>query len=281
MVTPELIQYIKAEFAKGRTREEVHNDLVKNGGWSEVDLNEGFRSVIPMQSIMQSPVTMQSSSYSKSPAWFPKIILIVIILGGIFWAGWFLRAPLMKLFNPEVNKTDNTASVLNNPVIANTAIVKDCGIGTTPDLKNPLTYQNDAVLACLGNSALRCENAKANLNDALFPTNFQIIKNEDGQSCNFKLSYKPDSTLVDATGQKLAGQYISCPISIVKVLDETKSTPSFSAPSTENLGKYASQIYFYGTLGLFMETNVNKSQIQSLGCSGPYIDTVIASYNNR
>ena len=156
-----------------------------------------------------------------------------------------------------------------------------CGIGTTPDLKNPLTYQNDAVLACLGNSALRCENAKANLNDALFPTNFQIIKNEDGQSCNFKLSYKPDSTLVDATGQKLAGQYISCPISIVKVLDETKSTPSFSAPSTENLGKYASQIYFYGTLGLFMETNVNKSQIQSLGCSGPYIDTVIASYNNR
>ena len=165
----------------------------------------------------------------------------------------------------------------NNSVQKTEPIVKNCGVGTAPDLKKPLTYEGDAVLTCLGNSALTCEDVKAILKDPLFPTIFQVIKKED--SCSFKLSYASDSTLVDKTGEHLAGQYITCPLSIVKALDETKKPPVFNTPNMDNASKYASQIYFYGTLGLFIENNVEKSKILNAGCNGSFIDSVVASYN--
>ncbi|MFZ1019637.1 MAG: hypothetical protein WAN61_01415 [Minisyncoccia bacterium] len=155
--------------------------------------------------------------------------------------------------------------------------VADCGTTISPNLKNPATYEKNAVLTCLGRSALRCDNAAGVLTDGLFPTNFEISKN--GNSCIFKLSYPEDSALSDITGNKLAGQYISCPISITREADDTNpNAVKFIAPDKTDLAKYASQIYFYGTLGLFAQNNLDKNQIVSAGCNGSYIDSMIASY---
>lgn len=171
----------------------------------------------------------------------------------------------------------NKAQVADNLTKKETApAVKDCGVSVAPDPKNPRAYGDDAVLTCLGNSVLRCEDAQAVLKDTLFPTIFQIIK--DQNACNFKLSYGEDSALTDITGKKLAGQSILCPVGIVKTIDETKKVPLFNAPSRNNPGLYASQIYFYGTLGLFIENNVDQNKIQALGCRGEFISSVIASY---
>lgn len=293
MITPELIGYIRGEFANGKTREEINAELVKNGGWNEIDLIEAFKTAIPVESV-QSIVTPKTEL-----TWsFWKIILIVVILGVLFLGGWFYRAPLMSLWNRGVDKVTGLAASYFGPKTPPNNIepvtplpervetptanigIRDCGIGTAPDLKNPLTYENNAVLSCLGNSALNCEEAKAVLTGPLFPGVFEITRQniENQETCNFKLSYGSDSALTDITGRKLAGQYISCPLSIVKAIDETKTPQIFSIPSTENLGKYASQIYFYGVLGVFMENNVDKNKIQALGCSGPYIDSIVASY---
>lgn len=324
MITPELISYIRGELAKGRAREEIRKSLVVEGGWSETDLSEAFRTVIPMQGFGESAVSEKpkpSTASSVSPAISPSIfapslssvssshslsafpwkkisliVVIVLIIGALGFGGWFYRASLMNFWNGGVAKvsgffsslfgpketTKNTAQVtplipsppINTPPLVVT--VKDCGASVAPDLKKSASYQNNAVLACLGSSALNCQPATAILNDPLFPTIVRIVKNMD--NCNFKLSYADQSTLVDATGVKLAGQYISCPIFSVKAVDESQKTPSFSAPSADNLSKYAAQIYFYGTLGVFMETNLDQNKIQSLGCSGSYIDSVIASY---
>lgn len=302
MITPELIGYIRAEFAKGRTREEIRKVLVADGGWTEADLNEAFRTVTPMQSSAPNSVGYAGSATAKtqlvtpsSSSWsISKIILGVVILAVLVFGAWFYRAPLINFLNLGMDKitgllssyfgqetsseTEDTVATTPTtpPPSANTFAIKDCGIGTAPDMKNPLSYENDAVLACLGNSASSCENAKGILKDDLFPTIFEVSKWVD--TCNFKLSYGADSNLIDITGKKLALQYISCPVSIVKAVDESKQVPVFSDPSTENSSKYAAQIYFYGTLGVFMENNVEKDKIKNLGCSGPFIDSVIASY---
>ena len=322
MITPELISYIRGELTKGRAREEIRSGLVREGGWSEADLNEAFKVVIPVQSpVATSPIQksqppslssvspLPSSTFSTPsfsvPASSSKpflrkvflIVAIVLIVGGLGVASWFYRDPLINLWDLGVKKitslftpkppaiTDNTVAPSpslivpsqTDTVIQNVVVnPKDCGVGVAPDLKKPATYQNDAVLTCLGNSALNCADSRAILKDALFPTVVQIVSAEG--SCNFKLSYAEDSALTDATGAKLAGQYVSCPLSLVKAVDETQTTSSFTAPSTDNLSKYASQIYFYGTLGLFIENNLDQNRIHALGCSGPYIDSVIASF---
>ncbi|MEK7080779.1 MAG: hypothetical protein AAB902_00035, partial [Patescibacteria group bacterium] len=50
MITQELLGYIRIELSKGKTREEIRQALLSGGGWSEDDLSEAFRTVIPMQS---------------------------------------------------------------------------------------------------------------------------------------------------------------------------------------------------------------------------------------
>ena len=170
--------------------------------------------------------------------------------------------------------------VVPPPKIAEKAVpqIKNCGTSMAPKLENPSIFENDPVLSCLGVSAISCEEAKSILKDDLFPTVFEIVKTPN--SCNFKLSYPADSPLVDITGKKLAGQYILCPVDVVKAIDNTKpAAPQFIAPDKTNLSKYAGQIYLYGTLGLFAENNLNLAKIQSLGCEGDYINSVIASYN--
>lgn len=297
MITPELIVYIRGELVKGRTREEIHKALIAGGGWNEADLSEAFREIIPIKGLGDNSATASSSFPAKSSSLW-KIVLAIATLGAFCLVAWFYRAPLVSLWNSSINNIkilatsyfgDKKTADTNNSVVMpqddatikeitkEIASVKNCGVGVSPDLKNPLTRGNDEVLTCLGNSALHCEDAQAVLKDPLFPSVFQIIKDED--ACNFRLSYEESSTLVDATGKELAGQYISCPIDIVKAIDESNpKSPKFQAPDKNDLSKYASEIYLYGIIGVFMENNILKDRVEALGCTGPYIDSVVASY---
>jgi hypothetical protein len=355
MITQELLGYIRAEVAKGKTREEIHKALISGGGWSEDDLSEAFRTIIPMPGVVlpnpvasllqreekpsqpapavsfspSSPrVSFSSpplrsfsppSTYSPSPSLLKptplskptsssrslssllKFLIILIIIVGLGFGAWYYRSQITSLWNLLVNKVSNlytpsvgtnntTNSTPNtdsnnqatapNPIIQPVAQVKDCGTTTTPKLDVPSSYENNPVLSCLGASAVNCENAKGVLKDDFFPTIFEITKSTQSPNyCDFKLSYGADSTLTDITGKNLALQYISCPIDIVKAIDNTKpATPKFITPDPTDLSKYASQIYLYGTLGLFVENNLDQNKIYTLGCSGEYIQSVIASY---
>jgi RNAse (barnase) inhibitor barstar len=256
------------------------------------------------------PTTLSPKpSSSHSLLLFFKFLIILIIIGGLGFGVWYYRSNLtnlpsqaMNLLNYSGEQMDNLWASLTNKVkginfsflnenknvVSNTPVanntnntvaqklaIKDCGTGVAPQLGG--SFANNPVLSCLGASALNCENAKGVLKDDFFPTVFEINKSQN--SCNFKLSYLGSSPLVDITGKKLAGQYILCPINIVKAIDNTSSTsPKFVAADKTNASKYASQIYFYGTLGLFVENNLDQTKIQNLGCSGEYIQSMIASY---
>src|SRR3989344_2174241 len=117
MITPELIGYIRGEFAKGKTREEIHQTLVSEGGWNEVDLNEAFRTVIPMQSHpaenpIQNPIqSFVRDSVQDSVLVAPKIkqsllkiSLAVLIVGGLGLAAWRYRSPIVGFWNSSISK---------------------------------------------------------------------------------------------------------------------------------------------------------------------------------
>lgn len=337
MVTPELLEYVRTEIAKGKTREEIHTILISNGGWSEIDLSEAFRAIIPMQDIVLQeeklivPVPeLPAAEVDKAEAspfrkcLQSKAISVagsLIIVGLLCIVSWyFYRPQIINFWNSSVassqelsvnswnsveqfsinswnsleqfsiNSWNSLINSLKNihipsfslpstPVAQPVAQVKDCGtMNTALKFGIPSTYENNSVLSCLGKSAINCENAKGTLTDDFFPTIFEIIKLPN--SCDFKLSYPSDSTLIDITGKKLAWQYISCPLNIVKAIDNTNpAAPQFIASDKTDLSKYASQIYFYGTLGLFVENNLDQNKIKNLGCQGEYIQSMIASYN--
>ncbi len=310
MVTPELIGYIRGKIAQGRTREEIRAELVKSGGWSDVDLSDAFRTVIPMEqnpdptvASSENPVAdTKPTSVSTPPAMASKMnpelsqktlqgLGIVVVVALLILAGFYYKPQVMSFWSsmkdhlqqfslPSFKTKEAPNAVVvneNNTTVKNTTTAtKNCGTTNSPDLKNKTTYENNASLNCLGDSALRCVNAQVVLRNDLLPTGLQIVKGE--KDCSFTLSYLSDSTLVDRAGKKLAGQYISCPLNMVKAVDETETPTAFNAPNVENLAKYASQIYFYGTLGVFMENNVDENKIKALGCNGGYISGVVESY---
>ena len=369
MVTPELLEYMRGEIAKGKAREEIHKVLISGGGWTEDDLSEAFRIIIPFsplsfyspsvsilepktESVQQKPTSthgMQNLAFvivglACVVSWYfyrPQIVSYwntgvkssqelsinswnslekiainswnsigefsvnswnsgVSSLGKIHIPSFSLPSFKLPSFNlsflnkskdvapntPVKNNTNNTNNAAAPvPVVAPVTVappviqIKDCGtMSSAPKLDVSSTYENDPVLSCLGLSAANCENATGILKDDIFPTIFEITKTEN--SCNFKLSYGVDNTLTDIAGNKLAGQYVSCPLDIVKAIDNTiPSTPKFIVSDKTDLSKYASQIYFYGTLGLFVENNLDQNKIKSLGCEGKYVQSMIASYN--
>ena len=309
MINQELVEYVRSEFNKGKTRKEIRDMLTASGGWSEADLNEAFNIAAPLAPItfenvqpiapanssipkLGSEITLQKEK-SSSP--LLKFIFTFFLLGVVVFTLWNYRGDITNPFSvvrtvldklatsisnliPTVNTKENK-SVQELPIATNNTnrlTVRDCGVTGAPDRK----YKNgNGVFDCLGNSALRCaDNARAVLTNPFFPTVFEI-KN-DGGACNFKLSYSQDSTLMDAAGKRLAGQYLVCPVSIVKMMDETNTKAVlFKAPTRENPSLYATQIYFYGTLGVFIENNLDQNKIKDLGCSGDLIKTVIDGYH--
>ncbi len=282
MVTQELLEYIKGEVAKGRTREEIHGTLTSQGGWSEDDLSEAFKTVIPMGSKINPVTSVAPKVVAGKKHWGVLVFVIIVIL--IVLAGYFYRSQMIDTWNTLMGSWNKVSSNQETPTEnieeENITFVgqKNCGVG--PALNPNGAYVESTELSCLGESAVKCEEAKGVIKNDLFPTVFEIVKVQD--SCNFRLSYPADSTLADITGQKLAGRYISCPLHMVKGLDTTKmDSVSFVIPTKTNFSEYASQIYFYGTLGLFAENGLEKEKINSFGCEGDYIDSVIESYKLR
>ena len=154
--------------------------------------------------------------------------------------------------------TDSSISPAEAALAANTVV--DCGTSIAPKLDTPATYENNATLSCLAQSAINCQNAKGTLTDDFFPTVFEV---SNAQSfCTYKLSYPADSTLSDNSGEKLANQSLTCPVNIVKGMDDSNpSAVKFLDPDKTDLGKYGSEMYFYGTLGLFIQNNLDKNKI--------------------
>src|SRR3989338_10639145 len=97
MITPELIGYIRGEFAKGKTREEVRKALLAEGGWTEEDINEAFKTVIPMQGFPQtsfSPknvISQQAKRISKADLVFVLVGLLCVVL-------WYFFSPQITAF---------------------------------------------------------------------------------------------------------------------------------------------------------------------------------------
>ncbi len=231
-----------------------------------------------------------------------KFLIILILIAGLGAEFYFFRPQALSVWNSLTDKageylaflapnpepvvmttpTDNTVNTVVAPVSLPTVNkpTTDCGVGTAPKLGATPSSVSGSVLSCLGASAASCDNAKGVLQDNIFPTLFEISKTST--SCNFKLSYAASSTLKDPSGNPLALQYIMCPVDIVKTIDNTNpATPKFIAPNKTNLTKYGSDIYLYGTLGVFVENNLDVNKIRALGCSGDYIQSMIASYNAK
>jgi hypothetical protein len=240
-----------------------------------------FNFRLPTFSFKMPSVSFKMPSLSFK---VPPLKLPSFSLAGIFGTN---KAPAKTAISMPENTGVQTKNVkVANPVkeaavsMPQAVGVKDCGSGLAPKLGAPLTYENNSVLSCLGEGAISCENTQGTLKDDFFPTIFQITN--EGGACKFKLSYGADSKLVDITGHKLAGQSISCPIDIVRTIEDTSSaTPRFILPDKTDSSKYASQIYSYGTLGLFIQNNLDGNKIRALGCDGAYIGSVIASYAAR
>src|SRR3989339_215090 len=256
MVTPELLEYVRVEISKGKTREEINKALISGGGWNETDLNEAFRILIPMQSavvpvqilpVVEPERSASASDSSISVAGSPKIKfkapwhdLVFIVLGLLCVISWYFYQPqIVDFWNRGVknsqefsvnswNSYTNIFKEISFPVLVlpsfefklptlgsqpfeflslslpsfdfkfpsvdfgsifyaqktqlvNNIVasipeeiirIKNCGINVSPKLDTSSLNLNDPVLACLGESAVNCENAQAILRDDFFPTIF-------------------------------------------------------------------------------------------------------------
>jgi hypothetical protein len=317
MVTQELISYVTSELNKGKTREQIRTVLLSGGGWSNEDVEEVFKALPmdPKSSVQPAPKIIEPIKIERNPRELntfrsadlsnfgvekisqahrnskaKEIIVFVLIFGAILAAFSFFRPELsnawsslkggvVKFSSNYFNRPDAQPKVAVQEPVTPVAVIpkiKDCGVSTAPDRKTPDKYQNDDVLKCLGASLISCDWSKAILTDPLFPTNLEVSQ---GDNCTFKLSYSSDSTLVDISGNKLAGQYVMCPVSVIKKMEEKNKTVTFTDPDKDPVSEYSAEAYFYGSLGLFIESNFNKTKISDLGCTGSFIDSMIASYN--
>jgi hypothetical protein len=297
MITQELTAYVKAELNRGKNPDEVRNSLLSGGGWSETDITEVFNHVMPKDSMAINipQVKTPTSSFvvptpvNKKSNTFPwKWVMLAIVCGVLFFGIWQYRDTLsdvVKQINSMVFKKDENVEKIIPPIVTPEApkapVVLDpinCGVTNSPNRKDATTYLNDNVLKCLGENAINCIPAEATINDSFFPTMFKITKKDE--VCQFSLAYSNNTPLVDVTGKNLAGRNIFCPLAVVKTMDEKdpKNTV-FRIEDIDNPNKYAKDIYFYGTLGLFIENNFDQAKINNLGCSGSFIGSVIESYN--
>jgi hypothetical protein len=55
MITPELLGYVQAELAKGRTKDAIRTDLIHGGGWTDADIEEAFTKITPSSQPVQQP----------------------------------------------------------------------------------------------------------------------------------------------------------------------------------------------------------------------------------
>lgn len=254
----------------------------------------------PLERVFTSSSSFSIKHNTKTRKTLKVILLLILLCGLIFTAFYFYKPQLSVLpsmakgmFSTITAKIGNIIQAIKDKISDKVSSVRtptptpiplqvsmetvNCGTTKSPDSKNPSSYSGDIVLECMGERASACANAESVINDSLFPNLFKII-NRDG-SCYFELAYNIDSTLVNINGQKLASQSVSCPLSVVKVVDETNpANPVFRSVDKNNHTRYAAAIYVYGTLGLFIENNFDMNKIKNLGCSGTFLSSMIESY---
>lgn len=289
MVTAELINYIQDSLKQGKTTEEIKEVLRQQGGWTEQDLLEAF--ALP----------------SKNSGLFLKILIpIVLIVLGV--GGYFLyKTNVFQQFvfkneiavpqspAPQAEIASSTEKLTTNNQASETLIVseKDCGRSEPPEdtsgINNfedaALLYKNDSAMKCLGESALKCENAKlvyrteerySILHGFDSPTLQIISKNE---ACYFRITQ---------TEQK----YNECPLSLVKKVNETKPDwVDLETSDRANPIKYALQIAAYSTDGLFYDllgnqlsnTTVSYYELKfrNLGCTGNLFTSMLLDYKKN
>ena len=351
MVTQELISYIRSELNRGRSREQIRTTLLSGGGWSDMDISEVFRDIMPLsggvilpekqkqvlkpdptpqpqvpppvvkiaptpiaKTVTTTPQNQNTSVFNitnskKKPhvhmlcslkieknILFAKrlryvLVVVLFILLGVL--GYLLRDNFSVLSTKSISYLDTLISKINIPEKEEVIIpqvplaplvpaveqvsVVDCGITESPDVRNQTTYLKDPVLKCIGENAHTCTPATAIVTSEFFPTNLEIKK--EGEVCSVKIMYSSSSSLMDVFNKPLASRFISCPVSVVKNLDTTKENVSFRNSSKDNLTQHGFDIYFYTTLGLFIDNDFDNTKIKALQCSGDYIQSVIESHN--
>jgi hypothetical protein len=108
MVTPELIQFVKSELAKGASKEAIIISLKANG-WTSVDIDETFQAInpvnIPTNTVVNPIIT--SNIQNKQKPKFLKLGLVIVlpiilVLGGalVYASGYII--PLENEFSKSV-----------------------------------------------------------------------------------------------------------------------------------------------------------------------------------
>ncbi len=88
MISQELTTYIKSTLEQGQTREAVKTALL-SAGWTEADIEEGFRSIENEE--IQSPPVSTQSNVEETKVKAPLLVTIISYLGlfsAIFFIGY-------------------------------------------------------------------------------------------------------------------------------------------------------------------------------------------------
>ncbi|MFZ2149548.1 MAG: hypothetical protein WAV15_00065 [Minisyncoccia bacterium] len=67
MITKELLDYVRGELQKGKTREEINQTLIAGGGWTAEDLNEVFLKTVATGDTIISPIAPSAPATSFVP----------------------------------------------------------------------------------------------------------------------------------------------------------------------------------------------------------------------
>lgn len=127
MITPELIEFIKKEEAKGVSRESIVS-LLRTQSWTEVDIMEAFDSISPKLNnlgqstpthtfnsgeptqLIQTQEIAKSRSFKKTAIVGSIIAVFVFIVGGfIAYASGYI-IPFKKMFTPSLQTPGNNLS---------------------------------------------------------------------------------------------------------------------------------------------------------------------------
>ena len=112
MINNEIVNYIRAELAKGESRQEVTDSLLKNG-WKNNDIQEAFNSLSTTTSPsattpQHTAETVSEKNYPITKLWIFKapIIAIITSIVALFFGFWFpylvIAIPFWLIGNPLI-----------------------------------------------------------------------------------------------------------------------------------------------------------------------------------
>ncbi len=119
MITQEEVNYIKSELAKGNTKEVISKNLISRGGWTQIDVDEAFKSMEGIGQATPLPVKPKSKLL--------KFLIIFIILIALSALGYYLYST--NFFGKKVAETqipilpEVVQPADDNQIIDNTNIV--------------------------------------------------------------------------------------------------------------------------------------------------------------